>query len=93
METQSSVLGDGYRYLAKHMSLDLAREIWLRQDRKRCPVEQPVEHWSGDFPLPPALRDYYAQVGPDELHCYDTTGLTLRLPSLKNLVQFQYGIL
>lgn len=75
------------------MSLGLARKIWLRQNRERCPVEQPVENWTGSFPLPLALRDYYKQVGPNELYCFEDTGLVLRLPSLKELVQFQYGIL
>ena len=74
------------------MTLELAREIWTARQRKRCPVEQPVSEWTGDFTLPPALGEYYKLVGPDELHCDDVTGLTLYLPSLRRLEGFQSGI-
>ena len=75
------------------MTLELAREIWIGCKRKRCPVEQSRDAWTGDFPLPDIVAEYYKHVGPDELHCFDQTQLTLYLPSLRRLAEFQIGIL
>ncbi len=75
------------------MTLDFAREIWLGCNCKRCPVAQLRDDWTGDFPLPEVVADYYQHVGPDELYCFEETHLTLYLPSLRGLAEFQIGIL
>ena len=75
------------------MTLELAREIWIGCNRKRCPVEQSRDAWTGDFPLPDIVAEYYQHVGPDELYCFEETHLTLYLPSLRRLAEFQIGIL
>jgi len=75
------------------VTFELAREIWLQCNRKRCPVAQSRDAWTGDFPLPDVVADYYQHVGPDELHCFDQTHLVLYLPSLRRLAEFQIGIL
>lgn len=75
------------------MSLELAHQIWSRRNRKRCPVSQAPDQWTGDFALPSPIIDYYQQIGPDDLYCYDRTHLNLYLPSLRKLKDFQNGIL
>lgn len=52
---------------------------------------QPVEEWTGEDPLPDAVRDFYLEVGPVDLDI-DCGGNPVHLPALDGLweLQIQY---
>ena len=51
---------------------------------------QPPEDWAGDFPLPPAIIDYYGEVGPVNIEV-ELYGDPVMLPRLSKLWKYQDG--
>jgi hypothetical protein len=51
---------------------------------------QPPSDWSGPFPLPPDIEEYYREVGPSDISIRDH-GNPYFLPRLAHLWRFQAG--
>ncbi len=51
---------------------------------------QPAEDWTGDFPLPPAVADFYREVGPINV-TIEVGGNPVFLPRLSKLWKHQDG--
>jgi hypothetical protein len=51
---------------------------------------QAASEWTGEFPLPPELEQFYRQVGPDDVEI-DGCGNPILLPSLAGLWALQAG--
>lgn len=69
---------------------DQAREILQRTDSDAVLRSQPTDDWRGEYPLPPAVAAYYAELGPDDLSI-PGYGNGYFLPSLANLWAHQAG--
>jgi hypothetical protein len=51
---------------------------------------QPPTDWAGPFPIPPAIEEFYREVGPADV-CIESYGNSFFLPSLAKLWSFQAG--
>ena len=69
---------------------DLAKAIFSRSFADEIFVSQSAESWLGDFPLPEAVADYYADLGALDVEI-DAYGNPIFLPSLARLWAYQIG--
>ena len=69
---------------------DDAREILLRSQPPAALRPQPRTDWTGDYPLPDAVAEYFAELGPDDFSI-DGYGNPYYLPSLSHLWAHQRG--
>jgi hypothetical protein len=51
---------------------------------------QPATDWAGPFPIPPAIEEFYREVGPSDV-CIESYGNSFFLPGLAKLWSFQAG--
>ena len=68
----------------------LAKAIFSRWFPDEVFVSQPAESWLGDFPLPTAVADYYADLGASDVQI-EAYGNPISLPSLARLWAYQIG--
>lgn len=69
---------------------DLAKAIFSRTFADEVFISQSAELWRGDFPLPPAVADYYADLGASDVEI-DASGNPIFLPGLARLWTYQIG--
>lgn len=69
---------------------DLAKSIFSRAFPNEVFVSQSAELWQGDFPLPEAVANYYADLGASDVSI-ENYGNPIFLPSLARLWEYQIG--
>ena len=71
-------------------SYDTARDVLRRAYPSAVLRPQPATDWVGEFPLPDAVGEYFAEFGPDDI-TIDGYGNPYFLPSLAHLWAHQTG--
>src|SRR5687767_3387117 len=69
---------------------DVAKASLLRSCPSAVFRSQPASDWRGEFPLPDAVADYFANFGPVDLSI-DSSANPYFLPSLSKLWEYQAG--
>ncbi len=69
---------------------DQARTILQRTNPNVVLRPQTADDWQGEYPLPPAVATYYAELGPDDVSIRGY-GNGYYLPGLANLWTYQTG--
>lgn len=69
------------------VSADIAKRLIARHKKPRS---QPASDWSGTFPIPPAIEQFYREIGPANV-TIESYGNPFFLPSLKDLWKYQAG--
>src|SRR4051812_48670872 len=74
----------------KMASYELAKQILLGAYPEAEFRSQPADQWSGEFPLPNAVADYFIEFGPDNL-VIEGYGNDYSFPNLAHLWAYQDG--